>query len=314
MIVTFRDTVIVSSSQMRQLRYGEDNASSECKQLLCLRPGLTFLWPPGGTAPTGTHGMAEPLSLLLDLWVLSQKLPWLCLVTYTHCCPLAHTTLPRVGMCQMAGKIRATGETMLADIQLGRCSSTHKPTQPIGPTTEAVLGLSLAPKIMSRYKTVPLKDIWAPPGNRSLRALGHGNHGGHLEAEDSPPPSCSLLPFCRGRQALPALDMQTTLLGRQDNKTSSGGHSPCPAQHKGVFDHDHWAQLGTFRVVVLAAVFTPCKQTSDRQRTHAGRETPKGYRTAPRLGNTDAPSDGRDQRGSPQIQNRANTGRAPPPR
>lgn len=196
---------------MRQLRCGEENASSEFKQLLCIRPALTFLRPARWHGSTATPGMAEPLSLLTRS-VGAFPEASMALPCYLHSLlPLPQPTWPIVGMCQMAGEIRVTGETVLADIQLGRCSSTHKPTQPIGPSTEAVLGLSVAPKIMSRYKTFSLKHIWAPPGNQPLGSPGHGNHGGHLAAEDSPPPSCSLLPFCRGRQALPVLDMQTTL-------------------------------------------------------------------------------------------------------
>lgn len=91
------------------------------------------------------------------------------------------------------------------------------------------------------------------------------------------PPHWSLsAPFGRGRpagrrggrQALAAAATQPAPSAGRNRGSSPGSHSPGPAQHEGVLDHDHGAQLRTLGVVVLTAVFTPCKQTPE-----SGRDT-----------------------------------------
>lgn len=78
--------------------------------------------------------------------------------------------------------------------------------------------------------------------------------------------------FC----TLATTDRQRDLLHRQDCCGSSGTHSPCPAQYKGVLNHDHRSQFRTLRVVVLATVFTPCKQILNvRGHSVQGKRNPK---------------------------------------
>lgn len=220
--------------------------------------------PPGDTALTG-HRTAEPPSLLTGsagaFPEAAMALPHYC----THCYLYPTPLCPEWGL------------------QPGRHSSTHKPTQPIGspvPPTWVSVWLLRTTNWTQPFPRRPLST--SRPLRAAIGFTGDGHPRRPLGAEASPHCKPALphrfLPVCRrpGRQALPAVHVQTTCQTGRTAKTARGGHSPGPAQHKGVFDHDHWAQLRTLGVVVLAAVFTPCRQTASVR----GRGT-RGHRWAP---------------------------------
>lgn len=162
----------------------------------------------------------------------------------------------------------------------------RKPAPPTG-RPAGHTGLGLAPENHepdTDVHSAARKHVVAPAAALGSRG---GDHGRPLEAEDRPlplrpPPPLPHRPQAVGAAADPTRPDPTR---RQPSgravRTPGGGRSPCPAQHEGVSDRDHGAQLRTLRVVVLAAVFTPCEQTSSVRADGEGRGAPKGRREAP---------------------------------
>lgn len=200
--------------------------------------------------------------------------------------PPTTAPLPRAGTCRPAGRDPAPEETPSAGRQAGRRSSTgSRPRPPAVPRAMPVSAwLRRTTNRTPTFTLMPRSASWL---RRRLSVLGGGDHGWPLEAEDRPLPLRPPPPLPHRPQAVAAAADPTRPdpTRRQPSgravRTPWGGRSPCPAQHEGVSDRDHGAQLRTLRVVVLAAVFTPCKQTSSVRADGEGRGAPKGRREAP---------------------------------
>lgn len=161
----------------------------------------------------------------------------------------------------------------------------RKPAPPTGrPTGHA--GLGLAPENHEPdtdvHSDAP-KRVVAPAA--ALGSRGAETMAGPWRLRTALSPSGRPLPFRTDRRLSLQQPTRPDPTRRQPSgravRTPWGGRSPCPAQHEGVSDRDHGAQLRTLRVVVLAAVFTPCKQTSSVRADGEGRGAPKGRREAP---------------------------------